>query len=318
VTTRRPRTLLAVGLAMAMALLLAAACSDDDGAASDRSPEAPGWRTTAVQGRPSAIAIAADGEVLVVDDGQGLLQRIGVEPEPEVDPGLAPGGALVGVAEAGGGVWVILAQGSAVRVGQPAASATLGGTLVDVVGAGDVLYVGDLETGVVHEVDAATGAVRRTLAVPGGVVRLALDGPRLWVSGTERTVTAVDLATGTPGPPVEVGNGPIGLAVADGTVWVANGDDGTVSRLDAATGARRGPDIAVGSGPIAVEVHGDDVWVLDQDSSELTHLRASTGRVVDTTALPPELTRARDLAVAPEGVYVVGVDAPVLAFLPTT
>ena len=101
-------------------------------------------------------------------------------------------------------------------------------------------------------------------------------------------------------------------------MWVANGDDGTVSRLDAATGARRGPDIAVGSGPIAVEVHGDDVWVLDQDSSELTHLRASTGRVVDTTALPPELTRGRDLAVAPEGVYVVGVDAPMLAFLPTT
>ncbi len=315
-TTRPLRTLLAVGLATA--LLVAAACSDDGGGASDRTPESPSWRTTALEGRPSAMVIDADGAVLVVDDDGGRLQRIGVEPEPEPVDGLAPGGALVGVAEVGDAVWVIDARGSASRVGVPPVVVELGGTLVDVVGAGDVLYVGDLETGVVHELDAATGAIRGSVHVPDGVVRLALAGDQLWVTGAEHTVTRIDLPTLQAGAPVEVGNGPIGVAVANGTVWVANGDDGTVTRLDAATGERRGPDLAVGRGPIAVQVLGDDVWVLDQDSSELTHLRSSTGRVVDTTALPPELTRARDLAVAPEGVYVVGVDAPMLAFLPTT
>ena len=230
--------------------------------------------------------IDADGAVLVVDDEGGRLQRIGVEPEPEPVDGLAPGGALVGVAEAGDAVWVIDAHGSASRVGVPPVVVELGGTLVDVVGAGDVLYVGDLETGVVHELDAATGAIRGTVDVPDGVVRLALAGDQLWVTGADHTVTRIDLPTLHAGAPVEVGNGPIGIAVANGTVWVANGDDGTVTRLDAATGERRGPDLAVGSGPIAVEVQGDDVWVLDQDSSEVTHLRAGTGRVVDTTALP--------------------------------
>jgi outer membrane protein assembly factor BamB len=303
--------------ALAVALLLAVGCSDD-GDDPGPPPESPAWRTTALQGRPSALLIDADGAVLVVDDGRGLLQRIGVEPEPELVQGLAEGLALVDVAEAGDGIWVVDARGTAARVGSAAPPVVLGGTLVDVVGTADAVYVGDLEAGVVHELDPATGAIRRTMPVPGGVVRLALDGPRLWVTGAERTVTPVDLVTGTSGPPAEVGNGPIGVAVADGTVWVTNGDDGTVSRLDATTGARRGPDVAVGGGPIAVEVLGDDVWVLGQDSGEVTHLRASTGRVVDSTALPPELTRARDLAVAPEGVYVVGVDAPTLAFLPTT
>jgi DNA-binding beta-propeller fold protein YncE len=302
--------------ALVLALAAGPACADDDERGG--SPESPAWRTTALEGRPSAVALADDGEVLVVDDEQGLLQRIGVDPHPRVDPGLAPGGALVGVAATDEGVWVIAAQGSAVRVGRPPVFAPLGGTLVDVVGAGDVLYVGDLESGVVHELDAATGAVLRAVAVPHGVVRLALDDGRLWVTGTESSVTPIDLATFTPSAPAGVGGGPIGVAVAAGTVWVANGDDGTVSRLDAATGARRGPDVAVGAGPIAVAVRGDDVWVLVQDGGALARLRAGSGRVVDTTPLPPQLTRARDLAVDQEGVYVVGVDAPLLAFLPTT
>ncbi len=302
---------------LAVTVLAGAACRGGDDRAAD-PPESPAWRTTELEGRPSALVIDADGQVLVVDDELGLVQRVGVEPEPEPVGGLAPGGALVGVAEAGDAVWVIDAHGSASRVGVPPVVVELGGTLVDVVGAGDVVYVGDLEGSLVHEVDAETGAIRGTVHVPDGVVRLALAGDQLWVTGTEHTVTRIDLPTLHAGAPVEVGNGPIGVAVANGTVWVANGDDGTVTRLDAATGARRGPDIAVGRGPIAVELQGDDVWVLDQDSSELTHLRASTGRVVDTTALPPGLTRGRDLAAAPEGVYVVGVDAPMLVFLPTT
>jgi outer membrane protein assembly factor BamB len=314
VEIRRLRGLAAV--ALAVALVAGAACSDDEETAPP--PESAAWRTTALGGRPSALVIDAEGQVLVVDDELGQVQRIGVDPEAEVVDGLAPGSPLVGVAEAGGGLWVIDARGVASRLGPSGVAVELGGTLVDVVGAGALLYVGDLEGGVVHELDAATGTVRRTLPVPDGVVRLALDGSRLWVTGTDRTVTPVDLVTGTAGPPAEVGLGPIGLTVADGTVWVANGDDGTVSRLDAATGARRGPDVAVGSGPIAVEAQGDDVWVLDQGSSGLTHLRASTGRVIDTTPLPSGLGRARDLALSQEGVYVVGVDESRLAFLPTT
>jgi streptogramin lyase len=227
----------------------------------------------------------------------------------------------VGAAVADGVVWVIDATGTATRVDSAQQSerlqVDLGGTLVDVVAADGSVYVGDIERGVVHELDAATGAARRQLTVPDGVVRLALDGPRLWVTGTDHTVTPIDRTTGVAGPPVEVGNGPIGLAVADGTVWVANGDDATVSRLDAATGARRGPDVAVGSGPVAIAVHGEDVWVLAQDVGRVTHLRASTGeRAEPDIAVPAGLRRARDLVVTDAGVWIVGTDAGQVAAFP--
>jgi DNA-binding beta-propeller fold protein YncE len=129
-------------------------------------------------------------------------------------------------------------------------------------------------------------------------------------------VTPVDLSTGAAGPSVAVGNGPIGVAVADGTVWVTNGDDGTVSRLDAATGARRGPEVDVGSGPVAVGVLGDDVWVLNQDAGTVTHLRASTGtRAEPDLAIPGSMTRARDLIVTDDGVWIAGTDRAQAAFL---
>jgi DNA-binding beta-propeller fold protein YncE len=138
----------------------------------------------------------------------------------------------------------------------------------------------------------------------------------LWVTGAERTVTPIDLASGAVRPPVAVGNGPIGVAVGGGAVWVANGDDGTVSRLDAVSGARRGDDVRVGSGPIAVEVSGDDVWVLNQDASTVSHLSARTGAPVEPDLhLPPELSRPRDLVATPDGVAVVGVDGPAAALL---
>ena len=37
---------------------------------------------------------------------------------------------------------------------------------------------------------------------------------------------------------IPVGNGPTGVAVGDGSVWVANASDGTLSRIDAVSGAR--------------------------------------------------------------------------------
>jgi hypothetical protein len=45
------------------------------------------------------------------------------------------------------------------------------------------------------------------------------------------TVTPISLATGKPGRPVRVGKDPDALAVADGTLYVANHGDGTVKAV---------------------------------------------------------------------------------------
>ena len=47
------------------------------------------------------------------------------------------------------------------------------------------------------------------------------------------TVSRINTGSRDAQPDVPVGGGPVGVAVGDGSVWVANGLDGTVSRIDA-------------------------------------------------------------------------------------
>ena len=50
------------------------------------------------------------------------------------------------------------------------------------------------------------------------------------------TVTRIDPATGQPSGPVSVGSGPAGIAITPAAVWVANSLDLTVSKINPATG----------------------------------------------------------------------------------
>jgi DNA-binding beta-propeller fold protein YncE len=193
----------------------------------------------------------------------------------------------------------------------------VGGALVDAVVLGDRLYVGDIERSLVHVLDAATGAaVAPAVAVPAGVVRLAAAGERLWVTGLEDQVTPIDVATGVAGSPATVGLGPIGAVATGQVLWVANSDDDSLSRLDPETGAPLGDAVAVGAAPVALAVDGDVLWVLEQDGPSATPLDARTGEAVgDPIALPGGF-RPRGLAVAPTGVWVVGVDPSLALRLP--
>jgi DNA-binding beta-propeller fold protein YncE len=55
-------------------------------------------------------------------------------------------------------------------------------------------------------------------------------------------------------------------------VWVANRGDGTVSRIDAATGLPQGRPIAVGRSPGALAATRDAVLVLDTDTGDVLEL----------------------------------------------
>src|SRR2546429_8887713 len=88
-------------------------------------------------------------------------------------------------------------------------------------------------------------------AIPvGGLPDVIAVGPdAVWVAnGEDGTVTRIDPATGQPSGPVPVGSGPKGIAITPGAVWVANSLDLTVSRLDPVTG-RGPPSSAGGTGP---------------------------------------------------------------------
>jgi DNA-binding beta-propeller fold protein YncE/predicted Ser/Thr protein kinase len=61
--------------------------------------------------------------------------------------------------------------------------------------------------------------------------------------------------------PIEVGRGPLRLAVGAETVWVTSAGDGTLSGIDTETGEIAGPPMRVGAGVAGVAVGEGSVWV---------------------------------------------------------
>lgn len=81
---------------------------------------------------------------------------------------------------------------------------------------------------------------------------------------TARHVAAAPLPVGAP---VRVGPNPTAVAVDGPTVWVADNADGTVVRLDAATGRRLPGRARVGAGPVAVAARAGVAWVASGDGA---------------------------------------------------
>ncbi len=109
----------------------------------------------------------------------------------------------------------------------------------------------------------------------------------------------IDPATGkTESAPITVGNGPAGIAIgADGSVWVANSLDETVTRIDPATNTPDATVSNVGNGPSGVAVDAAGVWVSNQFDGTLALIspstnvsRAGSASGIDRRALrsPPE------------------------------
>ena len=61
--------------------------------------------------------------------------------------------------------------------------------------------------------------------------------------------------------PIEVGRGPLRLAVGAETVWVTSAGDGTLSGIDTETGEIVGPAMRVGAGVAGVAVGEESVWI---------------------------------------------------------
>ena len=72
-----------------------------------------------------------------------------------------------------------------------------------------------------------------------------------------------------------MGDGPKAIAAGLGAIWVANYDDGTVTRIDPATGRVSGPPIRVGKGPLAVAVADGAVWVTNAGDNTVSRIAAS-------------------------------------------
>jgi len=95
----------------------------------------------------------------------------------------------------------------------------------------------------------------------------------------------------------------VGSAAGAGDLWVTNRVDGTVDRLDAATGKVIGTPIRVGNGPVGVAVGPSAVWVANSGSASVSWIDPTTGVVARTIKLGADPYR---VAVDGNAVWVVG------------
>jgi YVTN family beta-propeller protein len=280
-----------------VALLAAAALVASCGPGETSEPEVS---TVPIDGRPSAVAVAG-GIVWVADDEKHTIHTIdpgtneatGEPVEVANNPiALFASRGVVLVAHAGGTLSKIDVETREVTTERvPRASFT--SVAVD---AGGDVFATDVQRGV-RDISA-----RRWIDLDDGAVRAVAEGGRLWVSGTEDTVTRVDTETQRTRR-FTVGLGPIGLAHDGQDVWVANSDDDSVQVV--------GQDgfVPVGGAPIELVAHDGSLYVANQDGSSVSVIDIedrSVERTVDVGTQP------RGIASGEGGVWVVGTNPEVL------
>jgi DNA-binding beta-propeller fold protein YncE len=87
---------------------------------------------------------------------------------------------------------------------------------------------------IAQPIDTATGIVGRAITAREGPADFTTGGGSAWVSyAPEGTIDRVDLVSGKRiGEPIRVGTGTLGLAFGEGSLWAANHNTGTLTRIE--------------------------------------------------------------------------------------
>jgi branched-chain amino acid transport system substrate-binding protein len=142
----------------------------------------------------------------------------------------------------------------------------------------------------------APSRVRSRSRIVVGIVALmtavaVIAGVAAWRSSTStkspslpgNSVVAVDAASNDIGAPIRVGTTPGRVTAGEGSVWVLNADDRTVSRIDPRTGHVTPPKALTGDGtPAAIAIGEGSLWVVTgiQRTSSQVRLAVSSAEVL--------------------------------------
>jgi serine/threonine-protein kinase len=108
----------------------------------------------------------------------------------------------------------------------------------------------------------AIGAAVAVLAGIAGLLLVLLGGEGVSVSA-----------------PIPVGGGPLRIATGQRSVWVTSSREGTLSRIDVATGLVTGTPLSLGRGLAGVAVGDSAVWVSSPHTGEVLRVNGDTNRV---------------------------------------
>jgi YVTN family beta-propeller protein len=158
----------------------------------------------------------------------------------------------------------------------------------------------------VTRIDLATGRTVATVTVARAPLDLAVTPGAVWVpnaGGGGDSVARIDPRTNRlAGHPVRTGASPQSLAVGGGSLWVANHDARTVTRIDQASG-KVVADIPVPSEPHRVAYGASAVWVGNWHDNSVSRIDPATNRVVGSP-IPIGFHHAGNLVVGAGGVWV--------------
>jgi streptogramin lyase len=240
------------------------------------------------------------------DDRTGTLRRFDPATGAGIGRPLHLGGRPISVVSGFGHLWVADIAGSQVFEVDPTTGKVVGSPIAVAPGpvslaAGDGgVWVASLLAGAVTMIDPRSAQVRASETLPDGAVRLVLGPDGVWVSGQTDSLTRVDprpVGAVLRSRVVDVGQGPIGVAAGDGSVWVANVKSGSVSRVDplsmrvTATFRVSGGDGGVPANPEMVAVWRNLLWVADGQQGVVVALDPVTGRQIGLPVAVPGVIR---------------------------
>jgi YVTN family beta-propeller protein len=228
-----------------------------------------------------------------------------------------PGARSLAVAK--GKLWVLGASSTVVGI-DPTTSTPVGKPLrvpadAEAIAVGDgalwVTRVAPGDLGAPHDdavtrVDLASGRSVATIKVRRGPLDIAATPRTVWVSNSGAggdSVARIDPHSNRlVGRPVRTGASPQSLAVGGGSLWVANHDALTVTRIDPASGKVMA-DIPVPSEPHRVAWGAGAAWVGNWHDNSVSRIDPHTNRVVGSP-ISIGSHHAGNLVVGAGGVWV--------------
>jgi YVTN family beta-propeller protein len=167
-------------------------------------------------------------------------------------------------------------------VGTLAAAIALGAAVVVLMRGSPGPPVAGVSSDSVGIFGAHTGRSRGQVPVGASPSAVAAGDGSIWVAnGDANTVSRIDPTRQVVIETIPVGHGPDGIAFGGGFVWVANSLDGTVSKVDPRTNTPV-DEIQVGNGPAGVAVDSRYVWVANSSDGSVTRISLRTDK-----PLPP-------------------------------
>jgi streptogramin lyase len=155
------------------------------------------------------------------------------------------------------------------------------------------LWVADLRGSSLTRIRVSNGVSVYNIALPDRVFGVAdeKDSAFVWVTVLGRSEIR-RLQPFDPNEPLRIlptsGGDPRGIAFQDELLWVVDGSDRTISRIDPRQGQAVGEPVPAGSlrQPGGLAFRGEELWAIDQVESRLVRLDPDTGAELASYTLP--------------------------------